>query len=217
VYQAPPASAPQNARLVRVAESDGLQIYFNKTAFPAVYLVHQVKEARDAIEALMMVQDDKIDWKTTVVLESSKTSGQNEFSKRVAMNTVAKDRVRLLDRDANNVLIMSDSKTSGVLVLTDTFYPGWSVTVDGKPSKVLAANYAFRGVFVPAGRHFIEFSYRPLTFSAGLVCLQIGLLLSALAMIAQGVREFASKKQKPFSAREGVDDPCEIAEEVPAT
>src|SRR5262249_42168705 len=44
------------------------------------------------------------------------------------------------------VSVEADAARAGVLVVSETWYPGWSVTVDGKPAPLLRADYAFRGV-----------------------------------------------------------------------
>jgi len=67
----------------------------------------------------------------------------------------------------------------GVLVTADPAYPGWRVTVDGKPAEGLVANYLFRAVAVPAGRHVVEWKYDPTSFRFGLF-----ISLAALALVA---------------------------------
>ncbi|MBE9471546.1 MAG: YfhO family protein [Chloroflexi bacterium] len=57
--------------------------------------------------------------------------------------------------------------TPGYLVLTDTWYPGWQATVDGKPAEVLQANYAFRAVYLAAGEHTVEMVYHPTSVLVG--------------------------------------------------
>ncbi len=47
------------------------------------------------------------------------------------------------------------------VVLTESWYPGWSVRVDGEEKPLLRANYAFMGVQLAAGRHSLVFQYRP--------------------------------------------------------
>lgn len=56
----------------------------------------------------------------------------------------------------------------GVVVLTDQWYPGWSVLVDGHPAPVLRVDLALRGVSVGPGSHDIEFRYQPSWLTEGL-------------------------------------------------
>jgi len=65
------------------------------------------------------------------------------------------------------VEIEADCSAPGLIVLTDTFAPGWEATVDGSPAPVLATNHLFRGVPVSAGRHRIRFAYRSRAVPAG--------------------------------------------------
>ena len=72
-----------------------------------------------------------------------------------------------------------------LLVLADQWYPGWMITVDGKPAELLRADHAFRGVVVSAGEHQVRFTYvdRRLQFGAGLAGLTVvGLVLVPVAL-----------------------------------
>src|SRR5947207_597791 len=82
---------------------------------------------------------------------------------------------RILEYQNQRVLCEVESSSPGYLVLLDSYYPGWHAYVDGKEARILAANYAFRAVEVRAGKHRVEFRYRPRSFYAGLsvTCLAI--------------------------------------------
>jgi hypothetical protein len=68
---------------------------------------------------------------------------------------------RIIDSpNPNRVVIDVAAPEGGWLVLSDVWYPGWSSTVDGAPTTILRADYLFRAVWVPPGRHSVEFSYR---------------------------------------------------------
>lgn len=57
-----------------------------------------------------------------------------------------------------------DSQQGGMLVLHETFYPGWVAEIDGKPARILRADVLFRGVEVPPGQRKVVFRYAPLSF-----------------------------------------------------
>jgi uncharacterized membrane protein YfhO len=71
------------------------------------------------------------------------------------------------ERSLNRVYLDANLKAPGFLVLADSFYPGWKCFVDGKESKIYRANYVMRSVFLPSGRHQVEFKYDPLSFKIG--------------------------------------------------
>ncbi|MBI2193607.1 MAG: YfhO family protein [Planctomycetes bacterium] len=67
-----------------------------------------------------------------------------------------------------SVRIRVPGNAEGCLLLTDTYYPGWSARVDGRLRPVFPAYHAFRGVPARAGDQRIEFAYEPLSFRLGL-------------------------------------------------
>ncbi len=61
----------------------------------------------------------------------------------------------------DQVLLKTEFKGKGFVVLADQFYPGWKASIDGRPTKIYRTNGALRGVVVPPGVHEISFAYRP--------------------------------------------------------
>ncbi len=85
------------------------------------------------------------------------------------------------------VVVKTQSKQAGVLVLNDRWHEHWHATVDGKPAPLLRANFIMRGVALPAGEHTVEFRYDPPhgALTVSLTALAVGaLLLLSLAFIA---------------------------------
>jgi hypothetical protein len=61
----------------------------------------------------------------------------------------------------NRIRIEVTTIRPGVVVLSESSYPGWRVTVNGKPSNIIRLNYLFQGVEVDSGRQQIQFEYEP--------------------------------------------------------
>jgi hypothetical protein len=55
----------------------------------------------------------------------------------------------------------------GFVVVSDSAWSGWRAYVDGRRTKIVRANHAFLGVFVPAGRHMVRLVYLPRSFVIG--------------------------------------------------
>jgi uncharacterized membrane protein YfhO len=70
-----------------------------------------------------------------------------------------------------------------MVVLSDTWYPGWHATVDGKDAKVERADYLLRGVRVGPGTHTVEMTYRPLSFRIGWIVSLLTALALAIAVL----------------------------------
>jgi hypothetical protein len=54
-----------------------------------------------------------------------------------------------------------EKSSAGWVVFSEVMYPGWTARLDGAPTPILTANSNFRAVWVPAGRHQVEFIFRP--------------------------------------------------------
>lgn len=69
----------------------------------------------------------------------------------------------LLNWQQDRVEIEVFAPSAGVLVVHDTFYPGWTATIDSRPAAIMRADTLFRGVEVPAGRHLVVMQFDPLS------------------------------------------------------
>lgn len=95
--------------------------------------------------------------------------------------------IKLTKYGLNDLSYESNNSQNGLAVFSDIYYPhGWEAYVDGKPVDILRADYVLRAIKVPAGKHKIEFHFRPKSFKTGNTIamissiLLIGLLLVAL-------------------------------------
>ena len=68
-----------------------------------------------------------------------------------------------------------------LVVLMDTWAPGWMVSVDGQPTQPIRVNGVLRGVEIPAGDHTITWFYRPVHWTI-IVAVTIGSLLTTIAL-----------------------------------
>lgn len=99
--------------------------------------------------------------------------------------------------DANELHYEVNAPKGGLLVFSEIYYPGWSVTVDGKEAELGRVNYVLRALKVPAGKHEVVMSFHPKSIAAtnaiGYAALLVILLCFALAI-------WRETRQKPASA-----------------
>jgi hypothetical protein len=94
-------------------------------------------------------------------------------------------RVTMDSYRLNDVAITVETPGPALVRLADLWYPDWVATVDGRPVKILKADYLLRAVAVPAGRHRVEFHFRSKAVRDGLA-LSIASLVVVLAGIVGG-------------------------------
>jgi hypothetical protein len=88
-----------------------------------------------------------------------------------------------IERDEpERVEVATEAAMRSYLVLADTFDPGWSATVDGRPAPIRPAFVTFRAVYLTPGRHRVVFRYRPAGFAAGLSASAVGLAAAAVLL-----------------------------------
>ncbi len=85
----------------------------------------------------------------------------------------------------------------GLVILADVDYPGWELTIDGKPATVYRVNVVMRGAAVSAGRHRLVYNYAPRSFRIGRLVSLAG--LSALLFLGLAC---AAGRPSPFSRDE---------------
>ncbi len=72
------------------------------------------------------------------------------------------------DQPNHRVYHINTDQSTTPVVISDTYYPGWSATVDGQPTPLYMANGIVRGIVVYGrGGHTVEFRYAPATFRWG--------------------------------------------------
>jgi hypothetical protein len=98
--------------------------------------------------------------------------------------------VEISQYESKDLVLQADAKTPAVLLLNDHTGDFWNVWVDQKPGSVLRCNDIMQGVFVPPGRHTIEFRYQPpqTMLRVSLSAFALGILLGGYVFVAHFVR-----------------------------
>jgi hypothetical protein len=147
-------------------------------ALPRAKLYANWQEAGDGM-ALATLNSRQFDPEKTVLIATNTPVSQSPANTNAEPGTVKITRYQSKD-----IVLEAEAKTPAVLLLNDRTGDFWNVWVDQKPSTVLRCNYIMQGVFVPAGRHTIEFRFQPplKMLYASLSAFAFGVLLAGIVV-----------------------------------
>jgi hypothetical protein len=146
----PPQIVPYGKTIYRDADRS-LVSYANSV--PHAYMVYDYEVHADR-ELLTRLFDPSFDPQGSVLLE--KNPGLTPFTGKPPPS------ITVVSESTNgDTSVAVETPRDGILVVTDNEYPGWHADIDGTAAEILRANYAFRAVRVPAGRHVVSFVYAP--------------------------------------------------------
>ena len=164
--------------LLPVFSEEDVTIYQNMECLERAFIAHKAEVIRSEESILKRLKDPDFDFRNTVIIEEKPAFPLLRPSK-----AITKDFVRITDYSPHEVTIIVRTNQAGMLVLTDTNYPGWKVYVNEEKGKIYQADYAFRGVLLSSGKHNVKFLYRPVSFSVGSAIS----LLTVCLLVAVGV------------------------------
>lgn len=170
-------------------------IYANAAAFPRARLMGRPFYVGNEAEALAAIDQLGRSIRERLVVEDP--------DRPLAPDVEVGGAARIVRDEPERIEVETDSAGPAYLVLSDTWDPGWSATVDGRPAPIRPAWSTFRAVFLEAGRHRVAFRYRPAGFDAGLTISLLG-LASLVVMVVKPARARALRAEHaelPWPAR----------------
>jgi hypothetical protein len=154
------------------------KIYANDDSLPRTWLVAAQDVVKGDSQALAKIVSSDFDPRRAVVTERPLPA----LSDNKASGTAPGD-ARITHYGAERVEISARANRAAELVLSDTAYPGWQVTVNGRPTQITRVDYLLRGVAVPAGDDRIVFTYDPTSFRNGWLVSLVAVVVTVTAIV----------------------------------
>jgi hypothetical protein len=141
----------------RLVHSGDVKIYDNLAVLPRAFIVHGARVIADDEQALAALGDPAFDPAGEVILAEGKELAAG-----------GGHAAEITSYEPERIEVQARLDAPGYLVLTDAYYPGWTVEVDGQPAPLLRADLYFRAVALDAGEHQVAFRFQPTTVRWGL-------------------------------------------------
>ncbi|MBV8842074.1 MAG: YfhO family protein [Bryobacterales bacterium] len=139
-------AAPRPNYIEDFTGRSGLKVFENPTAFPRAWSVHRAAP-------LGAMRESTFDPRSAVAMDGMQPP--------LGPCSQGQDQVELPLHQPNRVVITASMQCPGMVILTDTWFPGWRATVDGKPATIYQVYGGVRGVSAGSGPHTIEMRYVP--------------------------------------------------------
>jgi hypothetical protein len=152
----------------RLVEPGNVSIFENTHALPRAFVTGDIRAVGTTAAAVSYLRSlghglpdgrtrvDAFDPRTQAVVESPASAQVPSGSAGAPARAVT-----ISSYHANEVTVDVAAGPPGLLVLTDTYVPGWQATVGGRAAEVLPTDIAFRGVAVGGAATRVVFRYRP--------------------------------------------------------
>ncbi|MCL4369786.1 MAG: oligosaccharide flippase family protein, partial [Chloroflexi bacterium] len=155
------------------------KVYRNPGAMPRAFLAFSAESVASPADSLARLKAGGFDPRQHIVLEGAE-------GKTLPKAGGPAEAAEIVTYSPQRVVITTQTAGPAVLVLLDSYFPGWQASIDGVDTTIYRAQHNFRGVLVGSGSHTVEFRYRPLSFRLGLLASGLAglVLLLLLAMWA---------------------------------
>lgn len=131
---------------------------------------------------------DKLDTKHCAVADE-------RFRTQIDGSALDSGSVALTSYEPNLLKYSINSAKGGVVVFSEIYYPGWTVTIDGKPAELGRVNYVLRALKVPAGKHEVVMEFCPATVNTTNTIAYIALAIILIGFFAALYFDLCGKKK----------------------
>jgi hypothetical protein len=156
----------------------GITIFENLLCKPRSFLAHRcmILNSDSAVGANLIRKDfdGAVALFTTPDMPMD-TSGLRSGDDSIQRNG---DSIHIIRSENEAIELSADTRSKAILILTDTYYPGWECYVNGQRRDIFRANGYMRAVVLDAGHSTVLFRFEPEIFTAGATTSAIAVLCS---------------------------------------
>jgi len=143
-----------SSKLTLVFKEKETRVYLNKDYFPRAFLVEEVKYFPDKHSIIQGIFENKDFLDKLAIIEDLSLLGKVKNAP-----LLAEEKVDLKEYQENKIKLEVFTVLPRLLVITDNFYPGWRVYINGREDRIYQVDYSFRGIVVPPGKNEVVFLF----------------------------------------------------------
>jgi hypothetical protein len=154
------------------------QVVYNPHPDPRTYLVGRIRQVRDDARSTALMRQGH-DFHTVALVEQA-----------VALPDVAlgpQSRSAITHFEPERIVVEVESEAPALLVLAESWFPGWSATVNGTSAPCIPANAWMRAVAVPQGKSEVVFAFHSTYLAHGAALSLLGLFVLVALLVRRRV------------------------------
>jgi hypothetical protein len=149
-----------------VYKDEHYEVLYNRNALPRFFLAQSYEIIEDDQSQIDRLLSDEFDATSTVILQESPSLAPQPGDGSLS----------IVRYSANSMTIETEAMVPKLLFVSDTYDAGWRARIDGKESPIYRANFDFRAISVPEGKHTIVMYYWPRSFTMSLGVTIVGIV-----------------------------------------
>jgi hypothetical protein len=159
-------------RFPLIYETPDMAVFENKSVLPRAFTVSAegIEVLADPNAQLERLKDASFNPEQKVIVSRTPVFGSS------SPNIATPNKTEIVSAGINEVAVHAEVSAPSVLVLSQTYYPGWKALVDGQTTEVFDADLLLTGVALSPGAHDVRFVFDPPS-------VRIGALLSLVSVI----------------------------------
>jgi hypothetical protein len=157
--------ASHRAKYSVAYDGDTTIIYENHEAQPRAFLVPRALGVPADDWSIVRLTDGALNPRTTVLLE--RPAAEQATVVLDGAPLAPDESAEIVRYEPDRAVVRVHAQETRYLVLADSYFSGWTASVDGQPATVERASYLFRAVQIPPGEHLVEWRFQPLSLLYG--------------------------------------------------
>lgn len=167
----------QSPKRMTYQDTHTLNIFTNTTALPKAYIATNSAVASTIVDAkTILASSEFIPGQSVVVENSINLTGSGSAGKVQ----------QVINEPTIKQFTVAQNQRDGILVVDQTYYPGWEARINGELTPIIPVNIRQQGIVLPPGEHSVTMTYKPRMFYFGAIisgishAVLMGLILFAM-------------------------------------
>ena len=157
-----------------------LNVYENRRALPRAFFASKIQPAASHEDAWNAIHAPDFDPAMTAVVEGASAS---------TLASTSSGQVTEIASAPNRLTVKVNADGPALLVLSQLWYPGWQVTVDGRAQGApLQTDYLFQGVALEAGSHTVDLRFTSPLWRLGWVLAGVAVVILLVSSLLVALR-----------------------------